>query len=193
MKLFNAVLSVFILTSAPCWADSKEETCPPEKEIAPLNWKSAKSIKEHMVYKLVPVKGEQTIAPNIVLYDPSLADTFSEIYLERTENLDDGERFTLHIIAQYSDKKQRNYSKAKTPKGKPLNFSKQSQSKLNCDSEDTCQYQEKMEIGIDFFEIVDVVTSRLEFTLIGDMGEESNSIKVPGKYFLAMMQSIQAE
>jgi hypothetical protein len=201
MKSFAAVIALFVLGASQTWAGAVEET---PSEDTPIDWASPESIKEHMVFKLVPVIGEQTFAPNIVSSDPTLAENFSDIYLVRTENLDEGEYFTLYITAQYHDDHFRNYSTAMTSKGEKLNLTKLSQSESDKTTSSPYTYEEKMAVELGFVEIVDSMTTQLELILEGDKPNLSpgnisdnskrvDHIKIPGNYFLAIMRTLRAE
>lgn len=201
MKSFAAVIALFVLGASQTWAGAVEEI---PSEDTPIDWTSPDSIKEHMVFKLVPVVGEQTFAPNIVSSDPTLAENFSEIYLVRTENLDKGEYFTLYITAQYHDDHFRHYSAAATSKGEELNLTKLSQSESVDSADNRYTHQEKLAIELGFVEIVDSMTTQLEIILVGDSpnrspgnisdnGKREDHINIPGSYFLAIMRTLKAE
>ena len=127
-----------------------------------INWSSPDDIKNHMVYKLMPVKGEATFAPNLVLLDPALSKNFSEIYLVRTENFEEGEVFTLYVTALYHDIKWRNYTSVTSPRADDLFFTSITKKVHDCDKNISCQYEEKMSIEIGFIEIIDSLTTNLE-------------------------------
>jgi len=148
-----------------------------------------------MVYKLVSVKGEQTFAPNVVLSDPTLAENFSEIYIVRSENFEDGEFFALFVTASYTDSEWRNYNKATTSKDDVLDISTLKKTELGCDNKNLCNYEEQLAISLGFLEIVDSMSTHLELILdnTSSSNERVDHIKIPGSYFLAIMRTIRAE
>ena len=210
MKVFIQFVTFFILGSMQTLAIAETNTAekvtePLSTTQTPINWASPKSIKEHMVYKLEPVKGESTFAPNVALSDPTLTENFSEIYLVRSENFEDGESFTLFVTASYTDNKWRNYNKATTAKDDVLDISTLKKTKMGCDNKGSCNYEEQLAITLGFLEIVDSMSTHLELILgnnslsSSSLNNTSNSnqrvdhIKIPGSYFLAIMRTLRAE
>jgi len=216
MKTFNQIAVFLILCSLQGWAISSEAKI----EKSTIDWTEANSIKEYMVYKLSPIKGEQTFAPNVVLSDPSLSENFSEIYLVRSESFKEGELFTLFITASYMDTKWRDYNKAVTSKDIELEVATLNKKQTDCSDKNICagkkRYEEQLAINIDFIEIVDSMATNLDLTLsnqnpgVSNSGKneaiESNSIKnsqgknkraemitIPGSYFLAIMRTLKLE
>ena len=196
MKVFIQLVAFFILGSIQNLAVATEKGGVK----SPINWASPESIKEHMIYKLAPVKGEQTFAPNVVLSDPTLAENFSEIYLVRSENFEVGEFFTLFVTASYTDSGWRNYSKATTSKDDVLDVSTLKKTELGCESKGSCNYEEQLAISLGFLEIVDSMSTHLDLILgnssldnISSSNKRVDHIKIPGSYFLAIMRTIRAE
>ena len=216
MKSISQLTAFIILCSLQSWAIATEV----KTENSIIDWAEPNSIKEHMVYKLSPVKGEQTFAPNVVLSAPNLSENFSEIYLVRSESFDVGETFTLFITASYMDTKWRNYNKAVTSKDIELEVTTLNKRLMDCSDKNICagkkRYEEQLALNIDFIEIVDSMATNLDLTLSnqnsgeGDFIEgdsrESNSIKnsqaknkraemikIPGSYFLAIMRTLKLE
>lgn len=196
MKVFMQLVAFFILVFVQTLAVATEKAAA----LSPINWASPKSIKEHMIYKLAPVKGEQTFAPNVVLSDSTLAENFSKIYLVRSENFEDGEFFTLFVTASYTDSGWRNYSKATTSKDDVLDIFTLKKTELSCDNKDSCNYEEQLAISLGFLEVVDSMSTHLDLILGNsslDNTPSSNKrvdhIKIPGSYFLAIMRTLRAE
>lgn len=215
MKFLSQLTAFIILCSLQSWATATEV----KAENSTIDWAEPNSIKEHMTYILSSAKGEQTFAPNVVLSDPNLSENFSEIYLVRSENFEEGEVFTLFITASYMDTKWRNYNKAVTSKDIELEVS--TLKKIKPDSSNDIssskkRYKEELALNIDFIEIVDSMAGGLDLTLSnqnsGENGpKESNSIdngsierehgknkraemiKIPGSYFLAIMRTLKLE
>lgn len=197
MKAFTQFVTFFILGSIQTLAIAETNT--------PINWASPESIKEHMAYKLVPVKGESTFAPNVAPSDPTLAKNFSEIYIVRSENFEDGESFTLFVTASYTDSEWRNYNKATTAKDDVLDISTLKKTEMGCDDKGSCNYEEQLAISLGFLEVVDSMSTHLELILGNNsldstsLNKASNSkkrvdhIKIPGSYFLAIMRTLRAE
>lgn len=214
MKTFLKITVFFILCSVQSLAISSETKLTNPT----IDWTSPKSIKEHMVYKLSS-KGEQTFAPNVISYDPNLAENFSEIYVVRSESFEEGEVFTLFITASYIDTKWRNYNKAATSKDVELKVTTLKKKQTNCSDDDICEgknrYEEQLAINIDFIEIVDSMASGLNLTLSnqsprkssgesevieselieGSQGKNKRTekIKIPSYYFLAIMRTLKLE
>jgi hypothetical protein len=200
MKAFTQFVTFFILGSIQTLAFAETNTIEKITEPSSINWASPKSIKEHMVYKLVPVKGESTFAPNVALSDPTLAKNFSEIYIVRSENFEDGESFTLFVTASYTDSEWRNYSKATTAKDDVLDISTLKKTEMGCDNKGSCNYEEQLAISLGFLEVVDSMSTHLELILGNNSLDNTSSsnkrvdhIKIPGSYFLAIMRTLRAE
>lgn len=155
-----------------------------------IDWRSKKDIREHIFFTLEPQRGEVTHGPNFALSDEVSSDDFSETYLIRSMKIDDEELYTLHITGFYRDNDWRNYTKARTAEGDQLPLVVLEKTKLSCDKKDLCQYEEKLAIRLDFIDVVDAMTTHLEIIISGN---RTDHIKIPGNYFLAMMQSIKAE
>jgi len=211
MKSISQLAAFIILCSLQSWAIATEV----KTESSIIDWAEPNSIKEYMVYKLSPVKGEQTFAPNVVLSDPDLSENFSEIYLVRSESFEEGETFTLFITASYIDTKWRNYNKAVTSKDIELEVTTLNKRLMDCSDKNICagkkHYEEQLALNIDFIEIVDSMATNLDLNLSnqnsGEGGSiESNSIKnsqaknkraemikIPGSYFLAIMRTLKLE
>ena len=211
MKSISQLAAFIILCSLQSWAIATEV----KTESSIIDWAEPNSIKEYMVYKLSPVKGEQTFAPNVVLSDPDLSENFSEIYLVRSESFEEGETFTLFITASYIDTKWRNYNKAVTSKDIELEVTTLNKRLMDCSDKNICagkkRYEEQLALNIDFIEIVDSMATNLDLNLSnqnsGEGGSiESNSIKnsqaknkraemikIPGSYFLAIMRTLKLE
>lgn len=194
MKTFFQVVAFFIIASMQSWAETTEKITEKNNTYSndqpSINWSSPDDIKNHMVYKLIPVKGEATFAPNLVLLDPALSKNFSEIYLVRTENFEEGEIFTLYVTALYHDIKWRNYTSVTSPRADDLSLTTITKKSLGCDHKISCQYEEKISIEIGFIEIIDSLTTNLELNIIGD---QTQKITLPGNYLLAMMRTIKSE
>ena len=194
MKTFFQLVAFFIIGSMLSWAVISEEITEQNNTYSndqpSINWSSPDDIKNHMVYKLIPVKGEATFAPNLVLLDPSLSENFSEIYLVRTENFEDGEIFTLYVTALYHDTEWRNYTSVTSPRADDLSLTTITKKAFGCDHKSSCQYEEKLSIEIGFIEIIDSLTTNLELNITG---EKTQKITLPGNYLLAMMRTIKSE
>jgi len=182
MNIFTVIMTLFIFLSFNVVA---EDTVQPN-----IDWRSKKDIKEHIFFTLEPQRGEVTHGPNFALSDEVSSDDFSEVYLIRSMKIDDEELFTLHITGFYRDNDWRNYTKARTAGGGQLPLVVLEKTKLSCDKKDLCQYEEKLAIRLDFIDVVDSMTTHLEIIISGN---RTDHIKIPGNYFLAMMQSIRAE
>jgi hypothetical protein len=190
MKFLIPVVTFFILGSIQTWAETTEQAVGKPKEQAAIDWSSPNDIKKHMVYKLIPIKGEGTFAPNLALSNPLLSENFSEIYLARTENFDDGEVFTLYVTALYNDTDWRDYTGVSSPKADDLSFTALTKKEHGCDNKNLCKYEENLSIEIGFIEIIDSLTTSLDLTLTG---KKNHHIKIPGNYLLAMMRTIRSE
>lgn len=182
MNIFTVIMTLFIFLSFNVVA---EDTVQPN-----IDWRSKKDIREHIFFTLEPQRGEVSHGPNFALSDEVSSDDFSEIYLIRSMRIDDEELFTLHITGFYRDNDWRNYTKARTAGGDQLPLVVLEKTKLSCDKKDLCQYEEKLAIRLDFIDVVDAMTTHLEIIISGN---RTDHIKIPGNYFLAMMQSIKAE
>lgn len=200
MKAFTQFVTFFILGSIQTLATAETNTIEKITEPSSIDWASPKSIKEHMVYKLAPVKGESTFAPNVALSDPTLAKNFSEIYIVRSENFEDGESFTLFVTASYTDSEWRNYNKATTAKDDVLDISTLKKTEMGCDDKGSCNYEEQLAISLGFLEVVDSMSTHLELILgnnsldnISNSKKRVDHIKIPGSYFLAIMRTLRAE
>ncbi|MBL4567271.1 MAG: hypothetical protein JKY85_04525 [Porticoccus sp.] len=190
MKFLIQVVVFFILGSIQTWADTTEQTIEKPKEQSVIDWSSPNDIKKHMVYKLMPIKGEGTFAPNLALSNSSLSENFSEIYLARTENFDDGEIFTLFVTALYNDTDWHNYTGVSSPRADDLSFTALTKKEHGCDNKNLCKYEENLSIEIGFIEIIDSLTTSLDLTLTGT---KNHHIKIPGSYLLAIMRTIRSE
>ena len=182
MKLFTLSFVLFILGPLLAYAEAPKETS--------IDWASSKEIKDHIVLTLDPKKGEVAYGPNFAHSDKALAKSFSEIYLVRSINLDDDEKYTLYITALYNDDDWRNYTGAATAGGDKLPLVTLSKTAPTCNDKVTCKYEEKLAVSMDFFDVVDSITSSFELILTG---KRTDRIKIPGSYFRAIMQTIQAE
>lgn len=211
MKAISQLTAFIILCSLQSWAIATEV----ETENSIIDWAEPNSIKEHMVYKLSPIKGEQTFAPNVVLSDPNLSENFSEIYLVRSESFEEGEVFTLFVTASYMDINWRNYNKAVTSKDIELEVTTLKKRQMDCSDKNICagkkRYEEQLALNIDFIEIVDSMATNLDLTLSNQNSREGDSIesnsiknsqaknkraeiiKIPGSYFLAIMRTLKLE
>ena len=194
MKTFFQIVAFFIIASMQSWAETTEKITEKNNtysnEQPSINWSSPDDIKNHMVYKLIPVKGEATFAPNLVLLDLALSKDFSEIYLVRTENFEEGEIFTLYVTALYHDIEWRNYTSVTSPRADDLSFASITKKAHDCDHKISCQHEEKISIEIGFIEIIDSLTTSLELNIIG---EKTQKITIPGNYLLAIMRTIKSE
>jgi hypothetical protein len=194
MKYIVQALAIFIFGSMQSLATTTEQTTEHKNTYSNnqpiIDGSSPNDIKNHMVYKLIPVMGEATFAPNLVSLDPSLSENFSEIYLVRTENFDEGEIFTLFVTALYTDTGWRNYTDVTSPRANDLSLATITKKSHGCDHKNFCQYEERISIEIGFVEIIDSLTTNLELNIIG---KKTQKITIPGNYLLAMMRTIKSE
>ena len=182
MKLFTLSFVLFILGPLLAYAETPKETS--------INWASSKEIKDHIVLTLESKKGEVAYGPNFALSNDALGENFSEIYLVRSTNLDDDEQYTLYITALYNDDDWRNYTGAASAGGDKLPLVTLSKTGPTCNDTVTCKYEEELAVSMDFFDVVDAMTSSFQLTLTGN---RTDHIKIPGSYFRAIMQTILAE
>ncbi|MEH6467750.1 MAG: hypothetical protein V7722_08975 [Porticoccus sp.] len=181
MKFFTQLFVLFILGSLQAWA-----TIPQEADI---DWSKTKEIKNHVVLTLESEKGEVAYGPNFAHSNKVLSENFSEIYLVRSTGLDDDEHYTLYVTALYADDDWRDYTRA-TAGGENVPLALLSKTAPSCDDKATCKYEERLTVSLSFFDVVDAMTSSLDVILSGN---RTDLIKIPGSYFRAVMQTIQAE
>jgi hypothetical protein len=181
MKFFTQLFVLFFLGSLQAWA-----TTPQAPDI---DWGVTKEIKKHVVLTLESEKGEVAYGPNFAHSDKVLSENFSEIYLVKSQSLDDDEHYTLYITAFYTDDDWRDYTSA-TAAGDNAPLALLSKTAPSCNDKTTCKYEERLTVSLSFFDIVDAMTSSLDVIISGN---RTDLIKIPGSYFRAVMQTIQAE
>ncbi|MBQ0712590.1 MAG: hypothetical protein KBT53_06500 [Porticoccus sp.] len=181
MKFFTQIVVLFLLSSLHAWAIEDKETT--------IDWGSSEGIKSHVILTLEPKKGEVASGPNFANSDKIFSDHFSEIYLVRSTSLDEDEHYTLYVTALYADDGWRDYTSA-TAGGDNVSLALLSKTAPSCNDKTTCKYEERLAISLNFFDVVDGLSSGLDVKLTGN---RTDHIKIPGNYFRAVMQTIRVD
>jgi hypothetical protein len=184
MKTFFHILILISSTAFACQILAETATKPS------IDWRSAKSIGNHIDIRQDAAHGEITYGPNFSTSNQSLSKNFSDIYLMRIVDLEGADHYTIYINARYNGKNFRSYESAVNAQNKAkLPLQVLSKTGGNC-SIAICQYEEKLAIPLSFLYFFDGSVSGLNITISGNRNDQ---IKIPDAYFKAMLNAIPEE